>query len=148
MYKLVGLTRSEVGYLSLKLLERSDIGTDFIRRLRMTRRMWFRGFRWRHTNIAVRRLEATSSSRAQAFNKQQAKKFFRTSVEVMLNYQIMPGRGMSMPLPFRLCRKRRSCFLCEKEKAGWLDTSVERRHLVMVSVRYRSSRELTFSQET
>jgi hypothetical protein len=57
---------------------------------------WLEGFRRRHPELAIRKPEATSLARAQAFNKPQVAKFFEVLQHTIESNKINPLRIYNM----------------------------------------------------
>ena len=90
--KLFGLNSVELRKLAFELAEANGVEHNFNRVKRVAGKDWFKGFMTRHPQISVRKPEATSLARAQAFNRPQVSKFFRVLEETMKDHDINPLR--------------------------------------------------------
>jgi DDE superfamily endonuclease len=74
--RFFGLTPLDMRRLAFQLAETRKLEHQFNRSKQMAGRKWLRNFMSRHNELALREPEATSFSRAVAFNKPQVKRFF------------------------------------------------------------------------
>lgn len=74
--RFFGLTRNEVLELAYQLAVRNGFPHFFNNEKKTAGKDWLREFRRRNPDISLRKPEATSAARAQAFNKPQVAKFF------------------------------------------------------------------------
>lgn len=93
---LFGLTCVEMRKLAYQIAEANGMDHTFNRNNQTAGMDWFRGFKARHPELTIRKPEATSMARAQAFNKPQVAKFFRTLHETMVKHNINPMRVYNM----------------------------------------------------
>lgn len=75
--RFFGLTTKDVRILAYELAEKLKINHQFNKEKRIAGKGWLRSFRSRNKNLSLRRPEATSMARAEAFNKPQVEKYFR-----------------------------------------------------------------------
>ena len=94
--RLFGITCVDLRKLAFEIAEANGVELNFNQDKRMAGRDWLTGFKARHPEISVRKPEATSLARAQAFNKPQVSKFFRVLEETMKTYNINPLRVYNM----------------------------------------------------
>ena len=94
--RLFGITCVDLRKLAFEIAEANGVEHNFNQDKRMAGRDWLTGFKARHPEISVRKPEATSLARAQAFNKPQVSKFFRVLEETMKTYNINPLRVYNM----------------------------------------------------
>jgi len=74
--RFFGMTPLDLRRLAFQLAEKQKLDHKFNKCTQMAGRKWLRDFMLRHKQLAVREPEATSLSRAVAFNKPQVKRFF------------------------------------------------------------------------
>ena len=79
---LYGLTTVNIRRLAYEYAEKLGIEHRFSRENRMAGKEWLRGFLSRHSDLSVRRPEATSMARAVGFNRPQVKRFFDLFTEL------------------------------------------------------------------
>lgn len=90
--RLFGFTRKEVLELAYQFAEVNNIPHNFNNEKKMAGKEWLAGFRRRHPDISLRKPEATSAARAQAFNKPQVALFFNTYQDIIQSNNISPHR--------------------------------------------------------
>lgn len=74
--RFFGMTPLDMRRLAFQLAEKEKVDHQFNRSKQMAGRKWLRAFILRHNELSIREPEATSLSRAVAFNKPQVKRFF------------------------------------------------------------------------
>lgn len=74
--RFFGMTPLDMRRLAFQLAETRKVDHQFNRSKQMAGRKWLRSFMSHHKELALREPEATSLSRAVAFNKPQVKRFF------------------------------------------------------------------------
>ncbi|KAF2894667.1 hypothetical protein ILUMI_11506 [Ignelater luminosus] len=82
-----GLTTNDLRELAYEFAEKNNILHRFSHISRKAGWDSLKGFRTRNPSISLRVPEATSVSRARAFNKPNIQKFFRSLEEVILKYR-------------------------------------------------------------
>lgn len=75
--RLFGLTRASVQELAFEMAERNGFAQRFNPQKRKAGQEWLEGFLKRNKDISLRKPEATSAARAQAFNRPQLFKRLR-----------------------------------------------------------------------
>ncbi|KAJ0176485.1 hypothetical protein K1T71_007664 [Dendrolimus kikuchii] len=90
--RLFGFTRTEVLELAYQFAEANNVSNNFNKETKMAGKEWLAGFRCRNPDISLRKPEATSAARAQAFNRPQVARFFNTYQNVIETYKIPPYR--------------------------------------------------------
>ncbi|KAJ0179839.1 hypothetical protein K1T71_004430 [Dendrolimus kikuchii] len=86
--RLFGFTRREVLELAYQFAEANNVSNNFNKETKMAGKEWLAGFRRRNPDISLRKPEATSAARAQAFNRPQVARFFNTYQNVIETYKI------------------------------------------------------------
>lgn len=81
--RFFGLTRKDVLSLAYLLAVRNGFQHCFNNETKTAGKDWLREFRRRNPDIALRKPEATSAARAQAFNKPQVAQFFKILEDVI-----------------------------------------------------------------
>ena len=94
--RLFGMTCVELRKLAFEIAEANGVEHNFSMEKRMAGKDWFKGFKIRHPEVAVRKPEPTSLARAQAFNRPQVSKFFAVLEETMKTHKISPLRIYNM----------------------------------------------------
>lgn len=89
--RLFGLTRKSVQELAYQLAEQNGFAHNFNKEKGRAGQEWLDGFLRRHKDISLRKPEATSAARAQAFNKPQVKNFFDTYQDLIVRCNISPS---------------------------------------------------------
>lgn len=74
--RFYGVSNSDLRRLAFQLAERNNLPHRFNKDSEMAGKDWIACFRERHPNISLRKPEATSLARAQAFNRVNVEKFF------------------------------------------------------------------------
>lgn len=90
--RLFGLTRTSLQELAFELAERNGFTHNFNKEKRRAGQEWLDGFLRRNKDISLRKPEATSAARAQAFNKPQVTNFFKTYQDLLQIRNIDPHR--------------------------------------------------------
>ena len=90
-----GITTTELRRLVFDLAEKNGIKHDFNKPSKMAGVDWLRGFLSRH-KISLRKPEATSLSRATAFNKEDVDLFYKNLETVMTKFKFSPSRIYNM----------------------------------------------------
>ncbi|XP_023934569.1 uncharacterized protein LOC112043401 [Bicyclus anynana] len=90
--RLFGLTRTSVQELAFELAEKNGFAHKFNPQKRKAGQEWLEGFLRRNKDISLRKPEATSAARAQAFNRPQVKKFFEIYGLLLESEKIGPHR--------------------------------------------------------
>lgn len=78
-----GLTTKDIRYVAFSLAEKNKINHPFNKELGLAGEDWLSGFRKRHPELTLRKPEATSTARAQGFNKPNVEKFFNLLKSVL-----------------------------------------------------------------
>lgn len=90
--RFFGFTRKEVLELAYQFADVNNIPHNFNNEKKMAGKEWLAGFRRRHPDISLRKPEATSAARAQAFNKPQVALFYNTYQDIIQSNNISPHR--------------------------------------------------------
>ncbi|KAH9632846.1 hypothetical protein HF086_013633 [Spodoptera exigua] len=90
--RLFGLTRTAVQELAFELAERNGISHKFNVQKRKAGQEWLEGFLKRNKDISLRKPEATSAARAQAFNRPQVQKFYELYGKLLESINFRPHR--------------------------------------------------------
>ncbi|XP_057663190.1 jerky protein homolog-like [Diorhabda carinulata] len=90
--RFFGLTRQDVLELAYNLAVKNGFEHQFNIQKKAAGKDWLRGFRKRNRDITLRKPEATSAARAQAFNKPQVAQFFKVFDQIMQKENIDPMR--------------------------------------------------------
>lgn len=90
--RFFGLTRKDVLELAYQLAVKNGFKHQFNDNKKVARKDWLREFRRRNPDISLRKPEATSAARAQAFNRPQVADFFKKLNEVIERENINPMR--------------------------------------------------------
>lgn len=90
--RLFGLTRSSVQELAYQLAEKNGFSHRFNRQKQKAGQDWMDGFLRRNKDISLRKPEATSAARAQAFNRPQVQKFFQLYGKLLESVEFKPHR--------------------------------------------------------
>lgn len=90
--RLFGLTRASVQELAFELAERNGFAHKFNQQKQKAGQEWLEGFLKRNKDISLRKPEATSAARAQAFNRPQVKKFFEMFENLLESENVGPHR--------------------------------------------------------
>ncbi|KAF0686021.1 tigger transposable element-derived protein 6-like, partial [Aphis craccivora] len=88
--RFYGLTINNIQTLAFELAEKNNISHNFSVTKKMAGKDWVKGFRKRHPEITLRSPEATSSARAQAFNRPNVMKFFTILQNVQQKNSFLP----------------------------------------------------------
>lgn len=88
--RFFGLTRRDVLELAYNLAVKNGFEHNFNNQKKAAGKDWLREFRRRNPDITLRKPEATSAARAQAFNKPQVAQFFNVLDETMQKENIDP----------------------------------------------------------
>lgn len=78
--------------LAYQLAIKNNIPNNFNHEKKVAGKDWVAGFRNRHPEIVFRKPEATSATRAQAFNKINVDKFFDVLEDLQKNHLYPPHR--------------------------------------------------------
>src|SRR6218665_2253770 len=87
--RFYGMTPVDLRRLAFQLAELEKLNHQFNMEKQMAGRKWLKEFLHRHPELSVREPEATSISRAVAFNKPQVKRFFE-----LLRAELEKGGGI------------------------------------------------------
>lgn len=90
--RLFGFTCQEVQRLAFQFAEKNGIKNNFNKESKKAGQEWLAGFRQRNKDISLRKPEATSAARAQAFNRPQVERFFTVLQEIVDKNKIRPFR--------------------------------------------------------
>lgn len=90
--RLFGLTRSSVQELAYQLAEKNGFSHRFNRQKQKAGQDWMDGFLRRNKDISLRKPEATSAARAQAFNRPQVQNFFQLYGKLLESVKFKPHR--------------------------------------------------------
>uniref|UniRef100_A0A8D9BEI9 HTH CENPB-type domain-containing protein n=1 Tax=Cacopsylla melanoneura TaxID=428564 RepID=A0A8D9BEI9_9HEMI len=90
--RFYGVTIKDLQYLAYHIAEVNNIKHSFCPSKKMAGRDWITGFRKRHPELSIRKPEATSTARAQAFNKPNVMKFYNILQEVQAKHNFPPHR--------------------------------------------------------
>lgn len=90
--RFFGLSRKDVLELAYQLAVKNGFKHQFNTNKKAAGKDWLRGFRKRNPDISLRKPEATSAARAQAFNRPQVAEFFKKLDEVIERENINPMR--------------------------------------------------------
>lgn len=90
--RLFGLTRASVQELAFQLAERNGFAHRFNSKKQKAGQEWLEGFLKRNKDISLRKPEATSSVRTQAFNRPQVQKFFQLYEKLLESVDFRPHR--------------------------------------------------------
>lgn len=88
--RFFGLSRKDVLELAYKLAVENGFEHHFNNQKKVAGKDWLREFRRRNPDITLRKPEATSAARAQAFNKPQVAQFFKVLDETLQKEKIDP----------------------------------------------------------
>lgn len=88
--RLFGLTRTSVQELAFELAEKNGFAHKFNPQKQKAGQEWLEGFLRRNKDISLRKPEATSAARAQAFNRPQVNKFFEIYGHLLESENIGP----------------------------------------------------------
>ena len=88
--RFFGLTRRDVLELAYNLAVKNGFEHHFNNQKKAAGKDWLREFRRRNPDITLRKPEATSAARAQAFNKPQVANFFKVLEDTMQKEKIDP----------------------------------------------------------
>jgi hypothetical protein len=94
--RLFGLSCIELRTLAFDIAEANGVEHNFSRETHRAGKDWFKGFIKRHPELSIRKPEATSLARAQAFNRPQVSKYFAVLDETMKTHNINPLRVYNM----------------------------------------------------
>lgn len=94
--RLFGVTCLDLRQLAFQIAEANGVEHSFNRERQIAGKDWLEGFRRRHPELAIRKPEATSLARAQAFNKPQVSRFFELLQQTIQSYNINPMRIYNM----------------------------------------------------
>ncbi|KAB0790622.1 hypothetical protein PPYR_14936 [Photinus pyralis] len=89
---LFGLTSKEVQELAFQLANKNGFAHKFNIDKQKAGQEWLNGFLKRNRDISLRKPEATSAARAQAFNRPQVEKFFNTYDGLLACHKYAPNR--------------------------------------------------------
>lgn len=90
--RFFGITMTDLRSLAYQLADKNNIPHNFNKESMLAGKDWVRGFRQRHPKIVLRKPEATSAARAQAFNKIHVSKFYEILEEEQKTYLYLPHR--------------------------------------------------------
>lgn len=90
--RLFGLTRASVQELAFQLAEKNGFAHKFNKNKQKAGQEWMESFLRRNTDISLRKPEATSAARAQAFNRPQVQKNFNLYETLLASVDFMPHR--------------------------------------------------------
>ncbi|XP_011875210.1 PREDICTED: uncharacterized protein LOC105566092 isoform X2 [Vollenhovia emeryi] len=90
--RLFGLTSMEVRSLAFQLAEKNNLHNSFNKETQLAGVDWLHGFMQRHSNISLRKPEATSAARAMGFNKVSVKKYFDLLTSIVQTRNITADR--------------------------------------------------------
>lgn len=85
-----GLTTTEMRKLAFKYAVANKINVSSWEEKEIAGKGWLRMFRSRHSEISLRKPEATSLARSTAFNKQNVNEFFSKYIEVLKRNEYQP----------------------------------------------------------
>lgn len=90
--RFYGVTIKDLQCLAYQLAEKNKIKHSFNSGKMMAGKDWIKGFRKRHPELSIRKPEATSTARAQAFNKPNVMKFYNLLQDVQAKHNFPPHR--------------------------------------------------------
>ena len=91
-----GLTSMDVRKLAFQLAEKLNLKHSFNKEKGIAGWDWFRNFMNRNPTLSIRTPEATSLARAEAFNKNQIKKYFDCLKKVITEHDLKPDQIFNM----------------------------------------------------
>ena len=90
--RLFGLSKEHVCKLAYELAVLNNIDTNFNSDKQQAGHDWFAAFLKRHSDISLRKPEATAAARARGFNRPVVAKFFAVLEKQITDYNITPHR--------------------------------------------------------
>ncbi|GBP23599.1 hypothetical protein EVAR_80216_1 [Eumeta japonica] len=95
-----GLTRHQTKKVAFDYAMTNDICPDKWKEITTASDDWLKGFMSRHRDLAVRKPESTSLSRATSFNKHNVNTFFEKISTVLREYNLLqPTKKTAAPSP-------------------------------------------------